>query len=440
VVTQLWSAPFAASAVRGTVSVPGSKSITNRAFILAALSRQPTRIRRPLLARDCRLMLAALEALGIAVERSASDLADGATDTVTITPAPLSGPADIDCGLAGTVMRFVPPMAALATGRISFDGDAGARSRPMAETIASLRQLGVTVVSPPELTLPFSIAATGRVPGGEVILDASRSSQFVSGLLLSAARYDAGAVIRHRGAPVPSLPHIDMTLRMIAAAGARVESTSTDAREATWRVFPGELEQPDLDIEPDLSNAAVFLAAAMVTGGSVTIAGWPTDTDQPGDQVRQVFDQMGARCSAGAQGLTLVRADRIRGIDINLRDIGELTPTIAAVALFADSASHLRGIGHLRGHETDRLAALCTEIDRLGGRATQTEDGLMIDPSPLAAADLLTYNDHRMATFAAIVGLMVPGVRVENIVTTAKTLPDFTAQWQRLVAPGRTKG
>ncbi|MEI8084052.1 MAG: 3-phosphoshikimate 1-carboxyvinyltransferase, partial [Actinomycetes bacterium] len=354
-------------------------------------------------------------------------------DSVRITPAPLTGPADIYCGLAGTVMRFVPPMAALATGDIRFDGDAGARSRPMAETIGSLRQLGVRVESSPAETLPFSLAATGRVPGGEVTLDASRSSQFVSGLLLSAARYDIGAIIRHQGAALPSQPHIDMTLKMISDAGVQVESLDHGAHDVTWRVRPGPVDLPDLDMEPDLSNAAAFLAAGMVTGGSVTIPDWPAHTTQPGDQIRGVFEQMGAHSSTDATGLTLTGPATLHGIDIDLRNIGELTPTIAAVALFADTESRFRGIGHLRGHETDRLAALATEIGRLGGRAEQTEDGLLIRPAALHPADLRTYHDHRMATFAAIVGLVVPGVRVEDIATTSKTLPDFIAQWNHLV-------
>lgn len=425
--TGLWDAPSADGKVQGTVSIPGSKSITNRAFVLAALSGSPSTITRPLLARDTDLMLAAIWALGVGVQHT--------EDKVTITPAALRGPAAVDCGLAGTVMRFVPPMASLAIGPISFAGDRAARNRPLTQTVRSLRQLGVNIVGDAQGTLPFSILGEGKVPGGTVTIDASESSQFVSGLLLSAARYDDGALIKHQGAVLPSFPHIEMTLQMIRAAGVEVEVVDADPTNASWHVRPGPIEQGDVSIEPDLSNAAVFLAAAMVTCGSVTIAGWPTRTTQPGDQIREVFELMGGHCDLGPKGLTLSGAGVIRGIDIDLRAIGELTPTIAAVALFATGPSALRGIGHLRGHETDRLAALVNEIERLGGKAHASPDSLIIEPTALQAADLGSYQDHRMATFGAIVGLVVPGVRVENIATTGKTMPAFVEQWTDLVLP-----
>lgn len=425
--TGLWDAPSADGGVQGTVSIPGSKSITNRAFVLAALSGSPSTITRPLLARDTDLMLAAIWALGVGVQHTGN--------TVTITPATLRGPAAIDCGLAGTVMRFVPPMASLAIGPISFTGDRAARNRPLTQTIDSLRQLGVNIVGDAMGTLPFSILGEGKVRGGAVTMDASGSSQFVSGLLLSAARFDDGALITHQGPALPSLPHIEMTLQMIRAAGVDVEAVHVDPTNASWQVRPGPIEQGDIRIEPDLSNATVFLAAAMVTGGSVTIAGWPTQTTQPGDQIREVFELMGGHCDLEPEGLTLSGVGVIHGIDIDLRAIGELTPTIAAVALFAAGPSALRGIGHLRGHETDRLAALVNEIERLGGKAHETQDGLIIEPTSLHAADLRSYQDHRMATFGAIVGLVVPGVRVENIETTSKTMPAFVEQWTDLVIP-----
>lgn len=423
---QMWAAPTAAMPVRGTVTVPGSKSITNRALILAAISQSPSTISNGLIARDTQLMIKALQTLGVAI-----DSTDPAH--ITVVPGPLRGPAEIDCGLAGTLMRFLPPLAATADGPIHFDGDEGARRRPMATATTALRDLGVAVADDGRGKLPFTIVGTGSVRGGEIDLDASSSSQFVSGLLLSAPRFANVTTVRHRGAAVPSLPHIEMTVDMLRAAGVEVVADTADPSHAQWTVTPGSVNLGDYIVEPDLSNASAFLAAAMVTGGSVTVPDWPLHTTQAGDQIRGVFTAMGATCEITGDGLRVTGPDTLTGIDVDLRDIGELTPTIAAVAAFAAGPSTLTGIAHLRGHETDRLEALVTEINRLGGAATERDDGIAIEPAPLTAADVATYHDHRMATFGAIVGLRVPGTRVENIATTSKTMPEFASMWNRLV-------
>ncbi len=426
---QLWPAPAANGPVRGTVTVPGSKSITNRALVLAAISTEPCRISNLLVSRDSQLMIEALRALGVGM-----DFLDATT--VDISQHPLRGPARIDCGLAGTLMRFLPPLAATADGDVEFDGDEGARRRPMATTIASLRSLGVAVTDDGREALPFTVHGDGVVPGGTIHIDASASSQFVSGLLLSSPRFENGITLVHQGAAVPSLPHIDMTVQMLQAAGAKVVADATDASRARWSVRAGQINLGDYLVEPDLSNAASFLGAAMVTGGTVTIPDWPERTTQPGDQIRAVFTAMGGSCTIDERGLTVTGPEAVTGIDIDLRDIGELTPTIAAVAAFANSPSVLRGVAHLRGHETDRLAALVTEINRLGGSARELPDGLAVDPAPLTSASVLTYHDHRMATFGAIIGLRVPGTCVQNISTTAKTMPEFPAMWTELVSDG----
>lgn len=413
--TQPWPAPTVSEPVHATVVVPGSKSITNRALLLAALADGPSTVRSPLRSRDTTLMADALRALGVGIV----DHADGSW---RVTPADLAGPAHVDCGLAGTVMRFVPPAAVLAQGDVDFDGDPQARQRPQRTTLAALRALGAEITGD---ALPFTVHGHGALAGGAVTIDASASSQFVSGLLLSGARYDHGVTVHHDGKPVPSLPHIEMTIDMLRAAGVIVDDTEAD----TWRVSPGPIQARTWHIEPDLSNATPFLAAAAVTAGTVTVPDWPASTNQAGDAIRTILTAMGARVRLDETGLTVTGPERLCGIDIDLHDVGELTPTVAALAALADGPSHLRGIAHLRGHETDRLTALATEIARLGGDVEQTPDGLAIRPRPLQAGVWSAYADHRMATAGAIIGLTVPGVAVDDIGTTGKTLPDFPGMW-----------
>lgn len=420
-----WAAPTAASPLDATVEVPGSKSLTNRYLVLAALANGPSELRGALSSRDTLLMAEALRQLGVGVE------VDGTTWRVA--PGELRGPASIDCGLAGTVMRFLPAVAALADGPVRFDGDAGARVRPMGPVLAGLRNLGVPVTADDGTepsTLPFTVEGRGGVVGGAVDVDASASSQFVSGLLLAGARFDRGLRLRHVGTALPSLPHIEMTVDVLRGAGVVVD----DSTPSTWVVAPGPIVARDVRVEPDLSNASPFLAAALVAGGTVRVSGWPTSTTQPGALVPELFEQLGARTRRVGDALEVTGTGRIRGLDVDLHAAGELTPTIAALAALAETPSRLRGIAHLRGHETDRLAALVCEINRLGGRATETEDGLTIEPATLHGGTVETYHDHRMATFGAILGLRVPGVRVEDVATTAKTLPDFTGMWGSMLA------
>jgi 3-phosphoshikimate 1-carboxyvinyltransferase len=407
--------------VHATVTLPGSKSLTNRYLVLAALAAGPSRLHRPLRSRDTLLMAGALSALGVQV-------ADAGADWV-ITPARLHGPAKIDTGLAGTVMRFLPPLAALADGEVSFDGDEQARVRPMGPVLGALRALGARIEDSGTGSLPFVVHGTGGLRGGPVSIDASASSQFVSGLLLAGARYAEGVTVQHEGQPVPSEPHIAMTVEVLRDSGVLVD----DSEEDTWRVHPGQIHPLDVEVEPDLSNAAPFLAAALVTGGRVTVPGWPERTTQAGDAVRDIFDAMGADVSFGTDGLTVQGSGEISGLDVDLHDAGELTPVVAAVAALADSPSWIRGIAHLRGHETDRLAGLAKEINGLGGAVTETEDGLRISPKPLQGGQFSTYADHRMAMAAAVIGLAVPGVEVEDIETTGKTLPGFVDLWQRML-------
>lgn len=417
--TDMWAAPAASGPVRATVAVPGSKSITNRALLLAAIADGPSTLQGPLRSRDTELMAEALRELDVGIS-------DGADGSWHVQPHPLRGPAVLDCGLAGTVMRFVPPVAALASGRIEFDGDPRARQRPLGAVLDALRSLGADITGS---TLPFTVHGFGRLPGGAVTIDASASSQFVSGLLLSGARFDAGVHVVHEGPPVPSLPHIDMTVTMLRAAGVRLDEDGP----RSWRVHPGSVAGLDTAIEPDLSNATPFLAAAAATSGTVTVPGWPAVTTQAGDAFRGVLAEFGADVQLTDDGLTVRGADALQPVDVDLHDVGELTPTVAALAALAGGRSQLRGIAHLRGHETDRLAALERELAALGARVEQTSDGLLIEGGELTAATWHSYADHRMATAGAILGLEVPGVVVDDIATTAKTIPDFPGMWSAML-------
>jgi 3-phosphoshikimate 1-carboxyvinyltransferase len=426
-----WNAPFrggltaTSKPITATIDIPGSKSATNRALILAAIATTPSTIRKPLASRDTDLMVKGLQSLGCDISTIQTDYGFD----YLVRPRKLMGPTQIEVGNAGTVMRFLPPIAALATGLIHFDGDARSHERPIAPVIKALEQLGISIEHNGKYKLPITINGAGTVKGGAVEIDASASSQFVSALMLLAPATQIGISIKNIGASLPSLPHIDMTIQMLEKFGAKVEVIPNG-----WSIKPCELIGQDLVIEPDLSNAAPFMAAAMICGGSVSIRDWPTKTAQPGDQLRTIFTSMGAKIELTEKQLTISGTGQVNGIDIDLSNVGELTPSIAAVAALATTASTLRGIAHLRMHETDRLAALATEINNLGGTVTEGPGELLIKPTKMRSTRLFkSYEDHRMATAGAIIGLAVEGVTVENIETTRKTLPDFPGMWQAML-------
>ncbi|HWG01688.1 MAG TPA: 3-phosphoshikimate 1-carboxyvinyltransferase [Trebonia sp.] len=427
-----WKAPSADGPVRARLRLPGSKSITNRALVLAALSSSPSVIRGPLKARDTALATAALRAMGYGISESGTDL------SVSPRALPPDPAVSVDVGNAGTVMRFLPAVAALTPAEVSFDGDPRARERPVGALLAALRDLGVVIGDGGRGALPFTVRGTGSVRGGPVVLDASGSSQLVSGLLLAAPRFAAGVEVRHEGPPVPSLPHIEMTLRMLELAGAEV-AASGEPRPDVWRVQPGQLDLGDFTVEPDLSNAGPFLAAALVTGGSVTVADWPADSLQAADAILDAATRMGASCSLGADGLTITGSGAINGIEADLRDIPELCLPLTSVAALASGRSVFTGVGHTRAQETDRLAAIAKEINDLGGDVTEQPDGLSVTPRPLRAEpghSFDSYDDHRMVMAAAVLGLAVPGIEVPNVATVGKTFPGFTALWSELVRSG----
>jgi 3-phosphoshikimate 1-carboxyvinyltransferase len=416
--TQPWAAPHATGPVQAEITLPGSKSLTNRALVLAALADGPSVVRRALRSRDTELMAAALVTLGAVIDTVGEDW--------SVQPGPMTGGGHVDCGLAGTVTRFVPPVAGLVDGVVEFDGDPHMRSRPVGEVLTALRTLGVAVVGD---RLPFTVRGTGHVRGGRVVLDASGSSQFVSALLLAGARFDDGLDLVHDGKTVPSHPHIEMTVAMLRTHGVGVDDSEPDR----WRVAPGTIGPRDHTIEPDLSNAAPFLALAATTGGSVTVRDWPDQTTQAGDLVRDLLQQMGCEVVRDASGLTVTGDGQIRGIDVDLHDAGELTPVVAALCALADGPSYLRGIAHIRGHETDRIAALATELRGLGADVTELPDGLELRPARLHGGVFRSHADHRMAHAGAVLGSVVQGVTVDDIAATSKTFPDFPGAWSRLL-------
>ncbi|WP_315295384.1 3-phosphoshikimate 1-carboxyvinyltransferase [Rothia mucilaginosa] len=466
-----WPAPLApasseAAGKNALVHIPGSKSLTNRYLLLAALADSPSYLRAPLHSRDSALMIEALRQLGAGIELVPTDSPFG--PDVKVTPlnfaqADSAQPqaVSIECGLAGTVMRFVPALAALLPGEFAFDGDPHARQRPMGPVLEGLRQLGVQVeCEQGENALPFVLrspglaSAEGVSEAPMVRIDASTSSQFVSALLLMAPHLPQGMVLVHEGSSVPSIPHIQMTVEALRQMGIRVQEhypshdNKAEGGEYRWTVHPGSFPGFEMTIEPDLSNAGPFLAAAVVTGESVTIPHWPAPaadssagTTQVGDMWRELLPALGARVSYAEGQLTVTGPAQLPEGDFSfdLSAGGELAPTMAAACAFVKGRVELTGIAHLRGHETDRLAALAAEINRLGGSAHDTADSLVIEapiPAAAEAAQVLarTYDDHRMATFAAIIGLRRPNVVVQNVATVAKTMPEFTAMWEDMLA------
>lgn len=429
-----WPAPHTGAPIDATVSLPGSKSLTNRELVLAAIAEGPSVIHRPLHSRDAQLMIDALRALGVSIEEVHESGSAFGPDLRVTPPAELTGSTSIACGLAGTVMRFMPPVAALALGPVAFDGDPYARKRPMRPVIDGLRALGADIADEGRGALPFTVHGFGGLRGGRVVIDASLSSQFVSALLLSGPRFAEGVHIVHEGERLPSVPHIEMTLEVLRARGVDADSPAP----GEWRVQPGPIRSRDVTIEPDLSNAAPFLAAAVATGGSVTVTGWPARTTQVGDRLRELLPEFGATVTLDGDRLTVTGGPTVKGVKLHIPDAGELAPTLVGLAALADTPSEITGIGHIRHHETDRIAALVTEITRLGGDAEELADGIALRPAQLHGGLWHAYDDHRMATTGALLGLRVDGVLVDDIGTTAKTLPEFAELWATMLgAPGK---
>lgn len=423
-----WVAPTAASAFDATVRVPGSKSITNRAYVLAALASEPTTVRHPLDSRDARLMLAALDAIG-ASWRPMSEASTDGSDGVVVTPLTGgTGDVSVELGNAGTVARFTPALATLGSHTVRFDGDEAIRRRPIAPLLGALRDLGANIDDGGRGAPPFTVRGSGGLPGGAVTLDSSASSQFLSALLLAGPAFEKGVTVRLTGGAPPSEPHVAMTLDLLRGFGAAPERDG-----AEFHVPPATLSCPDFTVEPDLSTAAPFLAAAALTGSTVRVRDWPSRTTQPGDWLRELLRDLGARVSLDDTGLVVTGTGGFAGQDLDLHEVGELTPVVAALLCFADGPSRISGVAHLRGHETDRLAALATELTGLGADVSETADGLLISPAPLHAGTFHTYDDHRLVMAGAVLGLRVPGITVANPATVGKTFPGFVATWEGIL-------
>lgn len=436
-----WAAPAASGPLRARLSLPGSKSITNRALVLASLAEGPGTVINPLRARDTDLMTRALTQLGARIAGEA----DGPARW-RVSPGRPATDTEVDVGNAGTVMRFVPPVAALTSVRVRFHGDPRASQRPVGPLIRALGELGAVVEDDGLGAVPFTVRGSGAVPGGAITLDASASSQLISALLLAAPHFDKGVEVRHEGSAVPSAPHIAMTVAMLreaavvvetarrsgAGGGSRVPGGSFDHPIDTWRVMPGPIAARTLTVEPDLSNALPFFAAALITGGSVTVTEWPQQSLQPVSTLLDLLTRMGAACTAEQGFLTVRGGGAIRGISADLGEVSEFTPVLAALAALADSPSRLTGIAHMRRHETDRLAALASQINALGGDVTERPASLEIRPRPLVGGPFATYDDHRMVMCAAVLGLAVPGITVLGPGTVGKTFPGFTRMWSAM--------
>ena len=424
-----WAAPLADEPVQATIAVPSSKSLTNRKLVLAAVADAPSTLNSPLHSDDSARMVEALRTLGVGIEEVPGEGPFG-PDLYVTPPAALRGDVTIDCGQAGTVMRFIAPLAGLATGDVTITAHASALHRPMGETIKALREIGADIDDGGHWALPFTVRGRGHIRGGEVTIDASASSQFVSGLLLAAPRFAVGLHLIHSGERLPSMPHIDMTVEALARRGIQVERPNANE----WVVPAGVPRARDAVIEPDLSNAAPFLAAALLTGGSVTIPGWPPTSTQPGALLPEILSLLGARTGRRGGALTVTAARPLAGVDLDLSAASELAPTLFALAAFADAPTTLHGIGHIRGHETNRIDALIGNLRALGGEAEELPDGIRITPRPLHGGLWHAHHDHRIATAGALIGLRVPGVEVDDISTTAKTMPQFPQLWEQLLA------
>ena len=418
-----WPAPQARGPLDAVVPLPGSKSVTNRLLVLAALAEGRSTVRRPLRSRDTELMAAALRGLGVDV----TDTPDGdwQVDGVAGPLQPRTG--SLDVGNAGTVARFLPPVATLASGEVRFDGDPRVRERPLGPLLTALRELGADLDNVD--ALPLVVRGRGRLRGGTVRLDASESSQLVSGLLLSAPRFEQGVTVTHAGGRLPSAPHLAMTVEALRAAGAQVD----DGTPGTWTVSPGPLRARDVVVEPDLSTAAAYLAAPLLTGGRVTVPGWPRGTSQPGAVLPELLEAMGGRVERTDDSVTVSAGDGLHGIEADLRDAPELTTVLTALAAVAEGPSRFTGVAHIRLQETDRLAALAKELNALGGDVRELPDGVEVHPRPLAGGVMGSYDDHRIAMAWAVLGLAVPGIQIRDVATTRKTVPDFVGSWTRML-------
>jgi 3-phosphoshikimate 1-carboxyvinyltransferase len=412
-----------------TVAVPGSKSLTNRALIAAALARGSSQLEGILLADDTEAMLDGLARLGIAVE------VDRAGHRATVTGCGGTvppGPATVDVRLSGTTARFLAPLVALGRGRYVLDAAPPFRARPMGPVLDALLALGARIEDLGEPGhLPVAVHTEG-VRGGHVRVAGDVSSQFLSGLLLAGPAVPDGLTVELT-TDLVSVPYVELTLGTMAAFGARVERP----HPRRFDVQPGGYRATSYRVEPDASAASYLLAAAAITGGRVRIPGLGHGAVQGDVRFADVLGQMGAEVVRDGDGLEVRGTGRLEGIDVDLADLSDTAQTLAAVAVFAEGPTRVRGIGFIRRKETDRIAAVVTELRRLGIEAREEPDGFVIEPGTPRPGRVETYDDHRMAMSFTLLGLVVPGIEIADPGCVAKTFPTYFEVLEQLRTPPR---
>lgn len=414
--------------VRGTIRPPGSKSITNRALVIAALADGTTQLTGVLDSRDTEVMIHSLKRLGFGVAQ------DKATARVTVTGGggkiPASG-ADLWLENSGTSIRFLTAMCALGEGRYRLDGNTRMRERPIGDLLESLRTFGIDATSELGTNCPPVIVSARGLKGGATTIKANVSSQFLSAMLMAAPGARESVEI-HLAGEMVSEPYVIMTLDVMAAFGVAVDRETP----GVYRIQPQTYTARAYEIEPDASAASYFFAVAAVTRGEVTVEGLSAKALQGDVGFVDALERMGCSVARGATSIT-VRGGALRGIDIDMNAISDTAQTLACVAPFAEGPTRIRNVKHMRFKETDRVAAVVTELRRLGVATDEHEDGMTIYPGPVKPGTVATYDDHRMAMSFAVLGLKAPGVVIADPGCTAKTYPNFFDDLDRLCAAAR---
>lgn len=411
------------TSINGTIRPPGSKSLTNRALTVAALAAGTSRLTGVLDSQDTRVMIDSLQRLGLTVRHDPESCVVDILGCDGHIPA---RSADLWLENSGTSIRFLTALCTLGSGRYRLDGNSRMRERPIGELVHALRQLGGDVVCELGTDCPPVVIQASGLPGGVARIKGNVSSQYLSGLLMAAPAAKGPVEIVLEG-PLVSEPYIDMTLAVMAKFNVQVE---TD-RGGRYACQPQPYRATNYDIEPDASAASYFFAAAAITGGKVTVSGLTRHSLQGDLQFVDALEKMGSRVTFAAGGVT-VEGRPLKGIDIDMGAISDTAQTLAAVAPFADGPTRIRNVAHIRHKETDRIAALVTELRRLGLTIEEHDDGLTIHPAPPLPATIHTYDDHRMAMSFALIGLRSPGIRIANPECTSKTYPEFFQDLKKL--------
>ena len=408
--------------LQATITVPGSKSYTNRALLIAGLTDGECRLEKPLVSDDTKYMIRALKAFGISVQEEKEAFIVSGRGGKLSTPE-----EDIFIGNAGTTMRFLTTFSALVPGKTRLDGDERMRQRPLADLLHCLTQMGVKAVSANGNGCPPIDIAGGEVPGGEVQLAGDKSSQYLTSILLSAPYFKNDTCIHIQG-DLTSKSYADITLDIMKTFGVSVINESYQR----FKVKAGDrYNAQTYKVESDWSSASYFLAAAAVTGGEVTLTDINPHSVQGDAQFTSVLEKMGCRVEKKSNTLQ-IKGNPLKGITINMNNMPDAVQTLAVTALFAEGETVIQGIGNLRIKETNRILALANELTRLGAEVETGEDYLVIRPGDYRGAEIETYDDHRMAMSFAVAGLKIPGIRIKNPTCVEKSFPDFFQRFANL--------